>query len=185
MSRRICRGDWRSFLDSGPGTSFEHTMLRGMVISGARMGIAERTERIWGFLPEVTNWSVCDSFSWKIPAEERGEAWMFLMRCLDTGREFHMRFAVVTMMFQFLDEEHIDLVLETAASRRSEGHYYKTGVAWCLSCCYIRFPGRTADLLRGDRLDDSTRRLAIRKITESRRVTDADRAFVRGLRRSS
>ncbi len=60
----------------------------------------------------------------------------------------------------------------------------RMGVAWAVSLCFIRFPERTMRWLRqACPLDDWTYNKSLQKIVESYRVTDADKAAVRAMKR--
>ena len=60
----------------------------------------------------------------------------------------------------------------------------RMGVAWAVSLCFIRFPERTMRWLRqACPLDDWTYNKSLQKIVESYRVTDADKAAVRAIKR--
>lgn len=64
LAKEIVKGDWRAYLEekSEVEKTFEETMLRGLVIGYAKMEWKERHRWICDFLPQIDNWSVCDSF---------------------------------------------------------------------------------------------------------------------------
>ena len=59
----------------------------------------------------------------------------------------------------------------------------RMGVAWAVSVCYVKFPQRTHAWLGSCSLDDWTYNKSLQKIVESYRVTDADKAAVRAIKR--
>ena len=95
-----------------------------------------------------------------------------------------MRFAAVGMM-QYLDDDHIDSVLRLLGEAKHDGYYLKMGVAWAISYCYVAYPEKTMAFLRDCPLDDATYRMALRKIVESYRVSDDDKAVIRSMRKRS
>ena len=91
LAKKIARSDWRAFLANRPADAvFEETMLRGMVIGCAEAPLPERLGLIAAFLPEIDNWSVCDSFisGLKFIRENREPVWEFLDQYLKSKEEF-------------------------------------------------------------------------------------------------
>ena len=94
-----------------------------------------------------------------------------------------MRFAAVMMMTHFLDDEHIDAVLEETVSAHDDGYYFKMAAAWCLATCMAKYPEKTMASLEDGRLDGEIRRMAIRKALESYRIDEDMKARLRAMRR--
>ncbi|MCL2333218.1 MAG: hypothetical protein FWC52_00275, partial [Candidatus Methanoplasma sp.] len=77
-----------------------------------------------------------------------------------------------------------DMVLELLTTKYNPGYYYKMGAAWTLSYCYIKYPDRTEPMLFGGPLDSDIRNMAIRKITDSFRVSKEDKARLKAKKKS-
>jgi 3-methyladenine DNA glycosylase AlkD len=186
MAKDICDGDWRGFLDRHQCEYMEELIIRGIVIAQAKMPFSEGADRIGSFVPLIDNWAMCDVFctSWKIPRKEKSDAWNLVTSYMESGSEFGMRFAVVMMMAQFIDGEHIDAILGYVGSHDHPGYYYRMGAAWCVSVCYVKFPNETMTFLRDCPLEDFTYNKSLQKIVESYRVSDADKEVIRSMRRS-
>ena len=183
--RSIIGGDWRGFLDSaGDLPSVEERYVVGGVIMNAPMPLDERIGRIRAFVPLIDNWAVCDAFVYKPKADEREAYWHILEEYIGCGTEYGMRFAAVGMM-QYLDDDYIDSVLRLLGEAEHDGYYLKMGVAWAISYCYVAYPEKTMAFLRDCPLDDATYRMALRKIVESYRVSDDDKAVIRSMRKRS
>lgn len=175
-AREWGRGDWRSaLLAIAVDSSLEEALLRGFIVGYARMDMQERLQWIERLLPEMKGWSICDSCTatFKDLARHRPAVWQWLhsLELASSGDEFRQRFLAVCMMDYFLTDEYVERVLDELAAIRPVGHYAAMGVAWALSVCYIRYPRLTLQCLRSSSLDDETRRMAVVKICESRRVT--------------
>ena len=85
IAKDILKEDWREFL-TYPSASFEHTMIRAFVIATAPVDIDERLRLTEGFIPEVTNWAINDSFcnSWKIGRKDDPEKlWNYCLALVD------------------------------------------------------------------------------------------------------
>ena len=183
LAKEIIKDDWRVYLEDEPG-NFEEEMLRGLVIATAPMDFTERIALTDGFLRYVDNWATCDTFctSWKFRKKESDQVYGYFASLMDTGEEFAMRVSLVSRMDHFLDEGHIDDIIDDLITYRNEGFYYKMGAAWVASFCYIKFPERTERILGTGDLEPWVNNKAIQKICESYRVSDEAKARVRSLK---
>lgn len=182
ISKEIISGDWRRFLSEPGPYCQEEKILMGLVIANAEMDMDERLAHLERYVPLIDNWAVCDSLIIKRGKEEMDMLWNFALPYLDRPGEYEKRFAVVTMM-RFIDDDHIDRILYELNRVEHEGYYLKMGVAWALSFCYIRYPERTLEMLKGCDLDDFTYNKTLQKIVESLRVDEETRVMIKGLRR--
>lgn len=183
LAKDIAKEDWRSFLEKDVNEYHEDAVLWGMVVSYAKMGIDERLDYIRRFIPKITNWAICDMFAYRAKPNERERYWDFLQSYLKEPSEYGMRFAVVSILGNFIDKEHIDDVLTAMDTARHEGYYLKMAVAWTLSGCFIKFPEKTMDYLEDSTLDDFTYNKTLQKIIESYRVDDPTKEVIRGMKR--
>lgn len=184
IAKEIIKDDWRSFLDEKP-LNFEETMIRCLVISTAKMDTDERIELTKSFIPLVNTWSLCDTLcsSWKVSKKDSGTAYEYFASLIGTDEEFPMRASLVFRMNHFMDDDHIDMLLDDIGKKRNEGFYYKMGAAWVISDCYIHYPEKTIDLLKSGKLDAWTHNKSIQKIRESFRVSDEEKECLKYLRR--
>ncbi|MDE6374757.1 MAG: DNA alkylation repair protein [Alistipes sp.] len=184
IAREIARGDWREWLEEAEEEYFEERMLQGLVIGYAKCPPDEKLRLTERFIPKIDNWAVCDCCCWRLKSAERDPMWRFILPRFRSSGEFEVRFAVVMALSNFIDEEHIELLLELLGSVRHEGYYVRMGVAWAISVCYVKFPRRThAWLEAGCPLEDWTYNKALQKILESYRVSDDDKAVIRTMKR--
>lgn len=183
MARSLAKSDWQVYLQTATEETFEEIMLHGMVIGYVKCPLEERLSLIHDFLPKINNWSVCDSFcsGLKFTRDYPGEVWEFLQPCFRSDREFHIRFAVVMLIFYYIDDSHLDAVLMILDAVRHEGYYVKMAVAWAVSICYVKYPEATMIYLTHHSLDDVTFRKALQKITESRAVDAQSKKRIRAL----
>ena len=176
MSKRICKGEWQSFLDE-PVEYHEECMLKALVIANAKMSFDERLELTKKFMPEINNWALCDIFcgDWAVKDADKERLWDYCMELIEIDDEFMMRVAAVMMLDHFLDDEHIDKVLDLLTMKYHPGYYYKMGAAWTLSYCYIKYPDKTEPMLFRDSLDSEIRNMSVQKISDSFRVSAEDK----------
>ena len=185
MAKKLAKTDWREYLQTAQEEFFEEVMLQGIVIGCAACPIEERLLHIRDFVPKISNWSVCDSFctGLKFTKDHKKQVWDFLQPYFYSKQEFAVRFAVVMLLFYYIDEDHIDAVLEILDSIRHEGYYVKMAVAWAVSICYVRLPEHTMPYLSNNHLDDFTYNKALQKITESLQVDQGRKKQIRSMKR--
>ena len=98
-------------------------------------------------------------------------------------RPFAVRFAVVMLLFYYIDAQHLPRVLALLEEVHSDEYYVKMAVAWAASMCYAAFPDETLPWLQAARLDEFTYRRTIRKICESHQVNAEQKSHLRALER--
>ncbi len=182
MAKEIAGGDWRSFLEDAPADYQEERIIRGFVICYARMDIDERMRWIGTQVPLMDNWAVCDSFFFRPRPAESDRYFEFAKSYISRGGEYERRFGIVTMM-KFIDDGHIDEILELMDGVRDDRYYVNMAVAWTVSICYVKYPGRTDRFLEQCHLDDFTYNKSIQKTCESFRVSPEDKERLRSRRR--
>ncbi len=188
LAKRIAADDWEKYLSKWKRRYFEDCMLRGFVISYVKVDTKERLRLFAEFIPEIDTWSVCDSFAgtWKPKAKEKQAFWDFILPYLDSGKEFEMRYCIVSMTAHFIDEDHIDEIIELIDSHDNEGYYYRMAAAWNLATCLAKFPDETFKYLKGkNNLNDFTYNKIIQKSIESYRISDEMKNTLKKMRRSS
>ncbi len=157
---------------SGAEEIFEEKMLRGMVIGKLNMPINDKLNLIERFIPQIDNWSVCDSFcaSLKVQKEDKNIFFDFLKSCMSSAEEFRYRFGVVMLKNLYLERCYIRQVIELLCKGCPNSYYAQMGAAWTICEAYIRFPDEISKLLRSSNLSDKVKMLSMRKIRESQRT---------------
>ena len=185
LAKDISKDDWRSYLALNDDQYHEDILLQGMVIRYAKMDLDERLPYIREYVNKITNWAACDLFDYKAKKNERSEYWDFLLQYTKEPDEFKMRFAVVMMMGNFIDDEHIDEYLTILNRVKHPGYYLKMGVAWAVATCIAKYPEKTLAFMNNNSLDDWTFNKSVQKAVESFRVSDEMKETLRGMRRKT
>lgn len=179
------RKDWRAFVEATDTEYYEETMLQGMVIGASKMEHEERMRYVAKFVPCINNWAVCDIFCGELKSavrKDKENVWRFIQPYLKSTKEFELRFGIV-MLFHFVDDEHIDFLLEYADLFNHEAYYARMAMAWMLSVCFVKFPEKTMEYLKRSRLDNWTYNKALQKTMESLRVDKDTKAILRNMKR--
>lgn len=186
IAKELARGDWQAYFAQNEDRWFEETMLQGLTVGYLRADIEEVLAEAARFIPKITNWSLCDSFcaGLKITKSHRERVWAFIQDYVNSECPYDVRFAVVIMLWYFVDETYTPEILRLLEQIRSDDYYVKMAVAWAISICYVNFPDTTQSILTGGGLDDFTHNKALQKICESRRPSAGEKARLRTLRRT-
>lgn len=186
ISKKVAREDYWSFAREADGETYEELMIRGMMIGYAGLTREEQRGELENFIPSIKNWAVCDCCcsTYRFMKKDQEEWFAFLRTYAAGGREYEIRFALVSMLDFFINEAYIDQVLEILGQVRHEGYYVKMAAAWAVSICYVKFPEKTEGFLRKNLLDDFTHNKSIQKIRESYRVSKEDKERLKSLRRN-
>ena len=151
--------------------SFDYLLLCGLLIVHARLDDQTTIDLTKQYLPRVDSWAHIDVF---IEKKRRftGESWWdFALECLQSEAEFTVRYGVVSLMTNFLDESHIDQVFAALRNIAYDGYYVKMALAWLYATAAVQFFELTLTELENGHIDAWTRNKAYQKMRESRRFT--------------
>ncbi|WEK55781.1 MAG: DNA alkylation repair protein [Candidatus Cohnella colombiensis] len=185
LARNIVKGDWRKYLNDADCTYFEEVMLQGMVIGELKIDIEEVLSNVAHFVPKIDNWSTCDSFcsGLKIAKLNQERVWHFIQPYLLSEQQYELRFGIVMLLNYYVKENYIDDVLQRLDRIKHDGYYVKMAIAWAVSICFAKLPGRTMAYLNNNSLDEFTYHKALQKIVESQRVDRDVKVIIKGMRR--
>lgn len=185
IAKEVIKEDYKTYLDFEDFIYFEEIMIKGFVIGLLKEDIEIVLSYVEEFIPHISNWSVCDSFcsSLKITKENKERVWQFLNRYLKSDKAYDIRFAVVMMLWYYVDEEYIDKILLEIDKIDYDHYYVKMAVAWAISMCYVKFPERTLKYLKDNNLDDFTYNKALQKICESLKIDKETKNIIRKMKR--
>ena len=158
--------------------SFDYLLLCGLLITHARLDDQAAIDLTRQYLPRVDSWAHIDVF---IEKKRRfaGEAWLdFALECLQSEAEFTVRYGVVSLMTNFLDEAHIDQVFAALRNITHDGYYVKMALAWLYSTAAVNFFEPTLAELENEHIDTWTRNKAYQKMRESRRFTSEQQDII-------
>lgn len=163
---------------------YEEVMLKGMLI-----GLEKKLdfEKISNFIPLINNWAVCDTFcaGLKQIKNNKEKMWLFLQNYINSKKEFEVRFAVVTILDFYIDEQYIDRVLELLKIVKHEGYYAKMAVAWAYSFCFIKFFEKTKNEFESfdkNNIDKFIYNKSIQKSIESYRLTNEQKNILKSMK---
>lgn len=184
ISREIYKSDWQTYLKNNDCRFMEETMLKGMVIGLIKDEPERILDYIENFVPEINNWSVCDSFccGLKFIKKNKELVWNFVQKYLNSEKEFEIRFGVVVLLNYFIEENYIDRVLEKLEKVKTTDYYAQMAAAWAISICYIKFEAKTLDFLKKPSIDKAVFNKSIQKIIESNRISKETKIMLKAIK---
>ena len=165
--------------------SFEYVLLCGLLITHARLDDQTAIDLTKQYLPHVDSWAHIDTFVEK-KRRFAGEIWWdFTLECLQSEAEFTVRYGVVSLMTNFLDEAHIDQVFAALRDIKHDGYYVKMALAWLYATAAVNFFEKTLAELENRQIDTWTSNKAYQKMRESRRFTPRQQQIILKNKRAS
>ena len=158
--------------------SFDYVLLCGLLITHARLDDQMAIDLTKQYLPRVDSWAHIDIFVEK-KRRFAGEVWWdFALECLQNEAEFTVRYSVISLMTNFLDEAHIDQVFAALRNVKHDGYYVKMALAWLYATAAVHFFELTLAELENGHIDAWTRNKAYQKMRESQRFTPEEQAVI-------
>ncbi len=158
--------------------SFDYVLLCGLLITHARLNDLVAIDLAKQYLPLVDSWAHIDIFVEK-KRRFAGEVWWdFALECLQNEDEFTVRYGVISLMTNFLDEAHIDQVFAVLRNVKHDGYYVKMALAWLYATAAVHFFELTLAELENEHIDTWTRNKAYQKMRESQRFTPEEQAVI-------
>jgi len=173
--------DKDAYLDSLPHRYIEENNLHAFIISGMK-DFDEAMRRTEEFLPYIDNWATCDSFMPKVFKKHPDAVYEKVKQWLESERTYTVRYALVTLLNNFLDEEFRPEMLGLAANIRSEEYYINMAAAWYFSVALVKQYDAALPYITEHRLDRWTHNKAIQKAIESYRISDETKVYLRSLK---
>ena len=162
--------------------SFDYVLLCGLLITHTRLDDQTAIDLTKQYLPRVDSWAHIDVFVEK-KRRFAGEAWWdFALECLQSEVELTVRYGVVSLMTNFLDEAHIDKVFAALRNITHDGYYVKMALAWLYATAAVHFFELTLAELENGHIDTWTRNKAYQKMRESRRFTSEQQDIIASYR---
>ncbi len=186
LAAEVAREDGEAFLESCDFSSIDLITLYAFVLGRRKGEIGGALRHFDRAVQHLDNWMNCDALcqSFKQARTYPEEVWALLERYCASDRPFTLRAAAVTMLSHFLTDAYVDRVLAAVDAIRCDDYYYRMGAAWCVAEAMAKYRDKTFAYLETSSLDGWTYRKAIRKMIESYRVSDADKAALREMSRA-
>ena len=169
------------FLNSLPHGYFEENQLHAFIVSGIK-DFDLCIKRVCDFLPYVDNWATCDQMSPKVFKKHKDELLGYIDLWLKSGETYTVRFGIKMLMDNFLGDGFKREYAESVCAVQSEEYYVNMMKAWYFATALAKNYDEVIGFIEDKKLDKWTHNKAIQKATESYRVTDEHKAYLKSLK---
>jgi 3-methyladenine DNA glycosylase AlkD len=176
ISKEISKTNIYSFISFYKGKYFEERMILGLTI--AYSNNIEIYERYLEFYSkEIVDWSLCDTVanSLKLIKNNNEHFLPLIQKLLKTKNEFQVRFALIILLSQYMNDEYISFILNTCLNIKSDDYYVNMALSWLLCECFIKYKMKTIPYINRNYLSKFVLNKTISKICDSYRVSSKDK----------
>ncbi len=184
--RKIAREVFESpereaFLNDLPHRYYEENLIHFFVISMIR-DFESCVNAVESFLPYVDCWPVSDQATPKAFVKNHQKLLPYIKKWMASEHVYTARFGIRMLMNEFLGEDFRAEYPELVAEKKGDDYYLKMMIAWYFATALAKRYEETIPFFEERRLDEWVHRKAIQKATESYRVTDEHKNYLRSLR---
>lgn len=177
--------DWESFVKGENINFFEEVQLQGFIIGYKKMPFDAKLKFIEDFVAKMDSWAITDTFipTLKIREENLKDYWNFILKYINSSKEFEVRFAIVSMLDYFIIDDYVDEVIKILNKVSHDGYYVKMAIAWTLAEIGIKYSDKAMLFLKGENnLDKFTYNKTLQKMIESYRIKDSQKDILRKMK---
>lgn len=164
----------------------EVDLLRGIVLSTAKLPFDVKSKLLYGFAQTIENWAVCDCSTVKPNTAEKELYFKFFCELVNSKQQFVCRYGIVNLLANYLDDEHIGRVFATFNKVSLWGEYYvDMAVAWLVATAMVKCRNKTVEYMQGaarNVLNKFTYNRALQKMRDSYRVSAEDKQWTYALK---
>lgn len=182
IAKEIIKTDSNTFLSETKSEYFEEVLLEGFVIAGIPLSFKAKQKQIKAYLPKVTNWSLCDSFTISLK-DNSPEYYAFAKTCTQSKSPYTIRFGIVSLLMHFIQTENIDEILTLLSTIKTDHYYVKMALAWFYAESFVFHYDKTVAYLLHIP-DDWVVNKSIQKARESYRIPTQKKEHLKSIKRS-
>lgn len=164
-----------------PDEFYEVTFLKCTV--AGMLPFEEFCGVIDSLVPLLDNWATCDCFTAPCIKKHKKEFLPFIEKYLSDTREFVRRYALVTLLHDYVEEEYLAYIFACTERCGDEQYYAAMAAAWLIAEVIVKFYDEGVNFLKKNTLPKFTHNRAIQKARESFRLSPEQKERLSQLRR--
>lgn len=169
------------FMSALPHVFFEENQLHAFLIEKVR-DFDTLVKMLDGFLPYVDNWATCDQMKPKALAKYPKETEKKAYEYLKSKSTYTVRYGIGIFMNYFLSDGFDEKQMSAIAALRSDKYYINMMRAWYFATALAKQRDTAIKYMENKKLDAETHNMTVRKAVESRRISCADKEYLRSLK---
>lgn len=168
-----------AFLSVLPHASCDEDNLHALLLEGER-DFSAALAGVEAFLPYIDNWATCDLPAPRVFGRNKAALLPQVRRWMASGQTYPVRYGIGQLQRFYLETEFRPEMLAWVAEIDSPEYYVRMMQAWYFATALAKQPAAAAPWLeKPGRMEEWTRRKAIRKGLESRRISPEQKDWLR------
>lgn len=159
--------------------SYEKLLLSGFVIAYRKDDFDKKTDDIYRYLLCCDDWSLVDSFCSSFSKKNNKNIESFLQKISFDENSYVIRFVLVMYLRMFLDDNHIDFIIDYCLKLKRKEHEIIMAIGWLLQCASIDYYDKVIDKI--GYFDKEIIKIYQRKMLDSYRIDNRKKEEVRSL----
>ena len=173
------KGEADTFL-SFPDEYYEVAFLKCALVG--MLKYEEFVKRVDRVVPLIDNWAVCDMFTAPCIQKHKEEFLPYIKKYLSSGKEFTVRYGIVTLLHYYVEEKYLPLIFESVRGLKGDDYYITMGAAWLIAEVLVKYYKEGVRFLKEGCMSKAMHNKAIQKAIESYRISAEQKTFLKTLR---
>ena len=163
----------------------EEDILEGLIIGYSKIPINDKLILIKEYIPKINNWLINDTVisTFKFKEKDLTILWKFILPYLKSKKEFEVRFCVIMILHNFINDRYVDKVINKLDKIKCHDYYAEMAIAWTLAEIGTKYYDKIINYLNSDNhISNFTYNKTISKMIESFRITKEQKEYLRKIR---
>lgn len=169
------------FLKTLPHKYFEENQIHAFILSDV-CDFEKCVNMVDAFLPYINNWATCDQLIPKVFSKNKDKLLPFIKKWIKSKHTYTVRFAIGLLMRFFLGDSFDKKYAQMVINVKSDEYYINMMRAWYFATALSKNWNEVIDIIKNKELDTWTHNKTIQKSTESFRITNEQKKYLRTLK---
>ena len=171
----------QNFLQELPHQYYEENNLHLMLVTQI-CDYKKCLKEVTQFLPYIDNWATCDLPLPKCFEKHKAELIVEVKNWIASNDTYTIRYGIGVLLRLYLDEDFKDEYPKLVSAVISDEYYVNMMIAWYFATALAKQWEAVIGYLKDRKLPEWVHRKTIQKAMESNRITEEQKAELRGLR---
>ena len=172
----------KEFIKELPHKYYEENLVHFFLIAKIK-NFDECVEEVEKFLPFIDCWPVCDQATPNVFKKNHDKLLPLVKKWINSNHVYTARFGIRMLMNEYLNDDFKEEYLELVASKKGDDYYLKMMVAWYFATALAKQYDATIKYIESKKLDAWIHNKTIQKATDSFRVSDEHKDYLKTLRK--
>lgn len=170
-----------SFTSRLPHFYFEENQLHAFIISKEK-NFEDSITLLEKFLPFIDNWATCDQTSPKTFSKNKHALLPYLKKWLNNTHTYTKRFAIISLMRHFLDENFDKEIIELVTNSSNGEYYVDMAISWFMQVALVKQWNNAITYLLDKKLSKFIQNKTIQKSIDSFRLKSEQKYLLKSLK---